>query len=242
MTIMLFRLTMSLLATFCISQAFAQEAQYKFTTGYYSSTGGGLPDDQGLDINLRRSGNFGNVWLAWYRSPVQDVSQPRLGWDNQFELTSHWRVQPSMQIASGGFLGGSVYAETGKNWVAGAGLGRTNLRPYVNLNFDPNDAWTAAAGYRWNSQQSLLLQVVRDNRNNPDQQNVHLVYRLPRPDGQRVVIDVLRKSGTVDDQFIRKSGLSIGYDWPTFFVRAAYDPNANFTPQKMWRMSVGARF
>ena len=236
------RIWTGLITSFFLVSAPAQEPHYKFTTGYYSSTGGGLPHDQGVDLNVRRASTTGNAWLAWYRSPVQDVSQPRLGWDNQFELTSHWRLQPSMQIASGGFLGGSIYAETGKNWVAGAGLGRTNLRPYVNLNFDPNDAWTAAAGYRWNSQQSLLLQVVRDNRNNPDQQNMHMIYRMPLPEGHRVVIDVTHKSGTVDDQFIRKSGLSIAYDWPTVFVHVAYDPYVNFTPQKMWRASVGTRF
>lgn len=220
----------------------ADEAHYKLTTGYYASTGGGLPHDTGVDVNLRRTASYGNAWLAWFRSPVEAASQPRMGWDNQFDVATDWRVQPSLQAASGGFVGGSVFAETGKNWVAGAGFGRTNLRPYVNLNFDPNDAWMASAGYRWNSQQSLLLQVVRDNRNNPDQQNVHLVYRVPMPNGQRVVMDVLSKSGTVDDQFVRKSGLSIGYDWPSVFVRVAYDPYVNFTPQNMWRVSVGTRY
>lgn len=222
--------------------AHAEGAPYKFTTGYYSSTGGGLPHDQGVDVNLRRSLTDGNAWLSWYRSPLQHVSQPRAGWDHSYTLSDQWRLQPSVQVASGGFVGGSVYAETGSHWVAGAGLGRTNLRPYVNLNFDPNDAWTAAVGYRWNSQQSLLMQVVRDNRNNPDQQNMHWVYRLPLPEGQRLVIDVLRKSGTVDDQFIRKAGLSLGYDWPSVFVRVAYDPYVNFTPQNMWRVSLGTHF
>lgn len=226
----------------CCLCAQADEGHYKFTTGYYAATGGGLPRDHGLDLNLRRSANAGNTWLAWYRSPVQDVSQPRAGWDNTFEVTPTWRVQPSVQMASGGFVGGSVFAETGQHWVAGAGFGRTNLRPYVNLNFDPNDAWMASLGYRWNSQQSLILQVVRDNRNNPDQQNMHLVYRLPMPHGERLVVDVISKSGTVEDQFVRKSGLSIGYDWPSLFMHVAYDPYVNFTPQNMWRVSVGTRF
>ena len=236
------RLGAGLLVSCLWIAAQADEASYKFTTGYYSSTGGGLPHDQGLDVNVRRTSSTGNTWLAWYRSPVQEVSQPRMGWDNTFELSHVWRVFPSVQVASGGFVGGSVSAETGKNWVAGAGLGRTNLRPYVNLNFDPNDAWMASAGYRWNSRQSMLLQVVRDNRNNPDQQNVHWVYRMPRPDGQRLVIDVLRKTGTVNDQFVRKYGLSVSYDWPSVFVHLAYDPYVNFTPQNMWRVSVGTHF
>lgn len=240
------RMRWSVLATFlgtgmCLV-AQAQTASYKLTTGYYSATGGGLPHDQALDMNVRRSSAAGNLWMAWYRSPVESLSQPRVGWDHAYEWRERWRVQPSLQWATGGFVGGSVYAETGQHWVGGAGLGRTNLRPYVNLNFDPNDAWTLAAGYRWNSQQSLMLQVVRDNRNNPDQQNTHWVYRLPRPDGERVVIDLLSKRGTVDNQFIRKQGWSVGYDWPRYFARVAYDPYVNFTPQHMWRLSVGTHF
>ena len=32
------------------------------------------------------------------------------------------------------------------------------------------------------------------------------------------------------------------YDWPRFFVRLAFDPKVNFTPENMWRLSVGTRF
>ena len=53
------------------------------------------------------------------------------------------------------------------------GAGRTNLRNYANLNFDPNDAWMLSGGYRWADNYSLALQVVPDNRLNPDQQNTH---------------------------------------------------------------------
>lgn len=231
-----------LLVTAFAQFTFAQDVQYKFTAGYYSATGGGWPHDLGADVNLRRTSRDGNTWLAWYRSPAEQVSQPRIGWDHTYDVHSDWRLQPSVQVASGGFVGGSVFAETGKHWVLGAGLGRTNLRPYVNLNFDPNDAWIASVGYRWNTQQSLIVQVVRDNRNNPDQQNRHWVYRLPRPDGERIVIDVFQKSGTVEDRFIRQTGWSLGYDWSSVFVRVARDPYVNFTPQTMWRASVGTRF
>ncbi len=41
-------------------------------------------------------------------------------------------------IAIIGVLGSLLTATA--PWFAAAGLGRTNLRPYVNLNFDPNDS------------------------------------------------------------------------------------------------------
>ena len=122
------------------------------------------------------------------------------------------------------------------------GLGRTNLRNYVNLNFDPNDAWMLSGGFRWNSARSLALQVVRDNRQNPDEQHVHLVYRTPLPEGRRLTLDGLYKKGLVAGVPIARTGLAVTYDWPHYFTRLAYDPQVNFTPQNMWRLSMGTRF
>ncbi len=224
----------------CSAQA-AEETAYKFTTGLYALSGGGLSNSHGLDINVRQSSELGNIWAAWYRSPEQEVSQPRIGWDKSFEA-SHWRVMPSVQTASGGFIGGSLSVETGDAFFAGAGLGRTNLHPYVNLNFDPNDAWMASVGYRWSSLQSVSVQVVRDNRKNPDQQHLHLLYRTPMPEGERLTVDVLFKSGLVEDRMVHRTGLSLTYDFAQFFTRIAYDPVINFTPQTMWRVSLGQRF
>jgi hypothetical protein len=215
-------------------------ASYKLTTGVYALTGVGSPS-HGLDVNLRRTSENGDLWLAWYRSAEQNVSQPRVGWDSTYQASA-WRVMPSVQAASSGFWGGSLSVETGETWFAGVGLGRTNLRPYTNLNFDPNDAWMASAGYRWSSVQSLSFQVVRDNRENPDQQHVHALYRTGLSHGQRLTVDMLFKSGLVNDQFTRRTGLSVTYDWPQFFTRVAYDPIINFTLQTMWRVSVGTRF
>jgi hypothetical protein len=211
---------------------------FKFTTGLYSSSaGGGL----GLDLNLRHSSDFGNVWLGWFRSPRTDTSQTRAGWDRTFTL-GPVRLVPSLQVASGGFVGGSAMVETGDSWFAGVGLGRTNLRNYVNLNFDPNDAWMLSGGYRWADNRSLALQVVRDNRQNPDQQHVHLVWRTPLANGDRLTVDLLAKSGLVGGTEIHRIGLTVGYDWPRTFVRVAWDPKVNFTPQDMLRLSAGVRF
>jgi hypothetical protein len=232
------------LAMLCMlgcSNTHAEDPSYKFTTGVYVLSDGGLSNSHGLDINVRQTSQLGNIWGAWYRSPEQQVSQPRMGWDKSFEA-SHWRIMPSVQTASGGFWGGSLSVETGDTLFAGLGLGRTNLHPYVNLNFDPNDAWMASVGYRWSSLQSLSVQVVRDNRQNPDQQHLHLLYRTPMPDGHRLTLDVLFKSGLVEDRMVQRTGMSLTYDFAQFFTRIAYDPAANFTPQNMWRLSIGRRY
>lgn len=214
---------------------------FKLTTGLYQVAGGGLPAGPGVDVNLRYSRGDDQWWVGMFRSPALGFSQPRAGWDSTLALGA-WRMLPSVQIASGGFVGGSLAVETGTTWVVGMGLGRTNLRDYANLNFDPNDAYSVYASHRWRSGDTLALQLVRDNRQNPDQQNLHLVWRSPRPGGERLTIDLLAKQGTVDGRFARRAGLSVGYDMPTWFVRAAWDPLVNFTPQNMVRLSTGVRF
>ena len=99
-----------------------------------------------------------------------------------------------------------------------------------------------SAGRRWADGESISLQWVRDDRENPDQRHLHAVYRKPLAGGERVTIDVLRKQGLVDDVLIRKVGASFTYDWPRFFVRVAYDPKVNFTAENMWRFIIGTRF
>ncbi|WP_233504422.1 hypothetical protein [Xylophilus ampelinus] len=220
----------------------APAAPFKFTTGLYRTAGAGQPTGTGLDSNLRYQGGVGDLWVGALRAPVGDLSQLRGGWDRGFAL-GPLRLLPSVQWASGGFVGGSVNVEVGIRWYAGAGLGRTNLRNYVNLNFDPNDAWMLSAGYRWSEGRYAGLQVVRDNREHPDQQHVHLVARLPTDAGHAVFVDLLDKRGSLDDgRYIHRYGASMTYSWPRIFVRLAYDPKVNFTPQNQWRLSVGTRF
>ena len=43
-----------------------------------------------------------------------------------------------MQAATHDFVGATLYAEAGARLFAIRGFGRTNLRPYWNLGFDPN--------------------------------------------------------------------------------------------------------
>lgn len=209
---------------------------FKLTaTGFKFSENG-----SGVDVNLRYSSDYGNAWIGYFRAPKLDANQWRSGWDRSFGEAI--RIQPSVQIASGGFVGGSINLETGERWFAGVGFGRTNLRPYFNLNFDPNDSWSLIGGYRGENGQSYAASYIRDNRENPDQQHFHLTSRTPLEGKQRLTLDLLYKRGLVDGQRIARAGGTVTYDWPKYFVRVAYDPYTNFTSDNVWRLSVGTRF
>lgn len=226
----------SVALSFGVARAEDASPDFKFTaTGFKFSESG-----SGVDLNLRHSSDFGNAWIGYFRSPKLDANQWRGGWDHTFGES--FRVQPSVQIASGGFVGGSINLETGERWFIGAGLGRTNLRPYFNLNFDPNDAWSLAAGYRGENGQSYSASYIRDNRENPDQQHFHLTSRTPLAGKERLTLDLLYKRGLVEGKHINKVGGTFTYDWPRYFVRLAFDPNTNFTTDNVWRLSVGTRF
>lgn len=229
------------------SQALPPEAStpFKLTTGLYQYSNPDGPSVQAIDINLRHSSALGNLWLGHFASQAQDQLQDRVGWDRTLPLASvmgEVRLLPSLQLATGGAWNASLGLETGERWFMGAGLGRTNLRDSVSLNFDPNDALSLSGGLRWPDSQSLSFLLVRDNRLNPDQRHLHLIYRTPLPQQHRLTLDLLLKSGLVEGEAIERTGLSIAYDWPRWFVRLSYDPKANFTAQDLWRMAVGTRF
>jgi len=219
------------------AQEEAPPPRWKLITGLYhfSTTGAGL------DTNLRyQTQAVGDAWIGYFRAPRQDASQWRAGWDHSF---GQWlRISPSLQTASGGFWGGSLNLEAGDQWVAGAGLGRTNLRPYYNLNFDPNDSWSLMGAYRPGHGISYTVSLTRDNRLNPDQRHLHLVYRAPIDGDLRLTLDLLAKRGLVDGRLITRAGLSVTVDWPRRFIRLAYDPKTNFTRDNSLRLSAGLRF
>ncbi len=211
---------------------------WKLSTGWYNFSN----DTSAADFNLRYTGkSVGNLWLGYYLPDPHGPDQYRAGWDSQFDL-GVGRIMPSIQIASGYFLGGSFGVETGKSWFVGAGYGRTNLRPYVNLNFDPNDSYTINVGHRWGDGASASLLWVQDVRLHPDEKHLHFMFRTPLPKGRRITLDVLLKTGLVEDTHIYRLGASFTYDWPRFFVRLAFDPVANFGNEDMLRFTLGTRF
>ena len=212
---------------------------FKLTAGAYRFSDA----SPAYDLNLRNTSVLGNTWIGFFRWPAPAIHQTRTGWDREFGEVL--RVKPSAQAASGGFVGGSLQAEVGAPWFTAAGFGRTNLRPYYNLNFDPNDSYSVQVGYKDEASGRLLSALmVRDNREHPDQRHFHLTWRQSLGSGHRVTLDVLHKIGTVQEDAakIHRWGFTASYDWPRFFVLAAYDPKSNFGPLDLWRVAIGTRF
>ncbi|MHB1230719.1 MAG: hypothetical protein ACYCY3_10480 [Halothiobacillus sp.] len=88
------------------------------------------------------------------------------------------RLVFSEQAARHGFFGGSVSAEIGGEKTYGLlGLGRTNLKDYYNLNFDPNDALTFGLGTRAGRNTELSMCRVQDNRLGTGQRVTHIILR-----------------------------------------------------------------
>jgi hypothetical protein len=195
------------------------------------------------DLNLRAGKNDQYLWLADYHESPSHFDQIRSGYErtDRFQFVS---LISSLQVASHGFFGGAINAEIGAPAYALIGYGRTNLKPYNNLNFDPNDSFTLGAGYHLNQDSNIALYEVQDNRVVAGQRTTHFIVSQRLPDEQKVVIDVFNKSGPHDTQgqSIRGLGASMTYDIHQYFMRLAYDPKVNFTQQDMTRISLGLHF
>ena len=240
------------LAALCMAPAtgLADDArasgELKLTLGRYhlSNAAGSLDGD---DVNLRWRGDNRTFWLGVYRD-ANFGRQWRVGWDATWapgEQTGlPWQVLPSLQAASGGFVGGSLGLQIGAPWYGQFGIGRTNLRPYANLNFDPNDALTLAVGWQGDGGRQAALTLIADDRLHTGQKHWHLGGRWPvlAMPGLRVTADLLHKTGLGDGGPVNAWGWTLGLDWPSWFVRLARDPKQNFSVQDAWRLSGGLRF
>jgi hypothetical protein len=198
-----------------------------------------------LDVNLR--GNHGphTFWAGHYRRG-EEFQQARLGYERQLEIPVG-RIIASAQYATRGFFGGAATAEIGTGSAFGlAGWGRTNLKPYYNLNFDPNDSILYGGGWRKSKDTVVTLYQMRDDRLRTGQRITHFVLRTKPEQRTRWTADLFHKSGgssSEDDAHpIRGTGFAIAYDYERYFARIARDPKVNFTDSDMWRFAAGMRF
>ncbi|BBP03551.1 hypothetical protein TPL01_10900 [Sulfuriferula plumbiphila] len=234
--------TMSLfLATNALAQSTpeisAPSLAFKLTPSYYRISDG----NNAADLNLRA--NYGdNVgWIGYYRDRL-GFQQARAGYENHTGLGAV-RLVLSAQAASRGFWGGAANAEIGGDTFAIVGFGRTNLRDYYNLNFDPNDAITLGAGTRAIRNTELSLYMVRDDRLGTGQRVTHLIARRAFAGKQRLTLDLSHKSGQrTAGNTVVGSGITLTDDYAPWFVRAAYDPYVNFTGNRMTLFALGRRF
>jgi hypothetical protein len=213
---------------------------WKLTAGDYRYSGG----YSGADINLRWHPDVSDAWIGFYSDRAVGT-QWRGGADTTFAVPwpGGWNVQlqPSVQGASGGFAGASLTLQAGTTWFGVAGIGRTDLKPYFNLNFDPNDSITAGVGWQDDAADLVSLTWIGDDRLHTGQRDVHLLGRRPML-GARLVVDILFKRGESDAGFIKAWGESVTWDHDAWFFRLARDPKQNFGAQDATRIVVGARF
>ncbi len=220
----------------CADEA-TQPIEYKLSLADYDTQ-----NVHSNDINLRADLGNQRAWIGYYKESSTGFDQLRGGYERTDQL-SIVNIDTSLQVATHGFLGGSITATTLDPVFGIIGYGVTNLKPYANLNFDPNDAITLGVGYKIKDGPSITLFTVRGIRVIPRQQNLHLLVQLPLQNKQRVTLDVFSKSGPTDPgQSINSVGASFTYDWPSYFLRVAYDPKVNFTQDNMTRITIGMRF
>ena len=217
---------------------------WKLTPSAYRDTVG----SSALDINLRGNRENNVFWVGHYQRGGE-FRQTRAGYEHQFALP-FGRFIASGQLASRGFAGANVTLELSADkdapLFALLGLGRTNVKPYYNHNFDPNDSTLIGAGWRPDSGTAVTLYQVRDDRLGTGQRVTHLVWRTQTGAQSRLTLDLFRRSGRADadpatEQF-RASGIALTWDQEPWFVRLAYDPKANFTASDMTRLAIGVRF
>jgi len=211
---------------------------YKLTLSHYNTQ-----QSSANDINLRISKDNQTLWLAEYTENPSNFNQVRTGYERRDNF-GHLQLVSSLQAASHGFLGGSLTAEIGDAVYMIAGYGRTNLKPYNNINFDPNDAITLGLGWHAGNDLTISVYGVQDNRVVDGQRITHLAVNKALAENQKITLDLFQKSGPHDSdgKSIQASGASISYDLNRYFMRLAYDPKVNFSQENMTRVSIGMHF
>ena len=214
----------------------ADELKSKATFAVYY-----VPNEVTYDINVRHQ--FGSVvaWIGGLIDP-QGGSQGRVG--AEYDFQREWLLFiPTLQVATNGAVMGSFYSEFGTKYYGIFGYSRTNLRPFNNLTFDPNDSVQIGLGRKISSYDKLYAFSIIDVRLHTHQQDTHILWRHRLDDNNGITIDGLYKSGNTDEgKHIRAVGIGIYYDRPTWFWKAYYDPYVNFTQQTIVRLGICLKF
>lgn len=214
---------------------------WKLSLGRYRVQGG--PD--GEDLNLRGNTERLAFWVGGYRQ-ADGFRQARAGAEWQ-QAVAYGRVIASAQAAAGGFLGASLTWElpvAGEHGSVLLGWGRTNTRPYVNLNFDPNDSLLVGGSWRIDPATQLTIFHLWDDRLGTGQRITHAVIRREMGERNLLTVDVFDRRGRTDadSPWHRGGGLGLTWDRAGWFVRVVRDASANYDGAVMTRLSVGLRF
>ena len=203
--------------------------------------------DTSTDVNLRGSSGDTRFWVGYYQEP-SGFKQSRLGIEQATGLASYGKLISSVQVASGGFLGGSLTWDGKQDNVDGwsplLGWGRTNTKPYVNLNFDPNDSLLWGGSYSKRAWGQLSLFQIVDDRLKTGQRVTHVVWRGALPNSVSLVVDAFHRAGASEagEEKVSGHGLATTVELRDYFVRVAYDQKANYTHANITRLAVGFRY
>lgn len=221
-----------------------QSVAWKATLGSYRDS---LTQRNATDINVRGNTQDTKFWLGYYQDP-NNFTQSRAGVERSTRLASYGQLISSLQVASGGFVGGSITWDGKQDNVDGfsplLGWGRTNVKTYYNLNFDPNDSVLWGGTYSQRQLGQLSLYQIFDDRLKTGQRVTHLVWRGALPHAMGLTVDAFARAGASDvgEPQFKGHGLSLTVDVRNYFVRLVYDQKANFTEANITRLSVGFRF
>jgi hypothetical protein len=204
-------------------------------------TGYAADHDQDFDFNLRRRIGPAVAWAGVFLDR-HGPGQGRIGaeYDVQHEGVL---VVPTLNLGTNGLVAGSLYSELGRRVYAIAGYAVTNLKPFYNLSFDPNDSVQVGLGWHVSTFDRLVAFSILDVRLHTRQQDTHVLWRHKLSPRDGITFDGLFKSGRTDaGTYVRAFGLGVYYDRPRAFFKAYWDPYVNFSNDNMLRMGAGLKF
>ena len=235
----LLALALSAWAPIGLAESNERSIDWKLTYSHHRAQS----ERDGIDLNLRGTRESTVFWLGSYRR-ANEFEQSRGGLEQT--LSFHWgKLLLSGQAATHGFLGYATQAEFGSGSVRPLlGFGRTNLKPYYNLNFDPNDMVMVGLVADLPQSMKASLYAIHDDRLGTGQTVLHALLRTSGDTASRWTIDLAQRRGPlgVAGPFAVRTGLGATYDRSAYFGRVVYDPNANFSGHDMVRLSLGMRF
>lgn len=227
-----------------VAEEVPESWSYKLTPSHYSNS----RQPSAWDVNLR--GNLGQqtLWVAQYQQGADAENakfrQSRVGYENAMQMP--WGILvPSLQLATGRFAGGSLNAQIGgPDAYTLLGFGRTNLRPYYNLNFDPNDAITLGLARRLPDHSMLTVYGIWDDRLGTSQKVAHLLWRKSLDEQQRLTVDLALKKGRPEagQPLLHGHMVSVGLDHGPLFFKLTLDRKVNFSDTDQVRTQAGVRF
>ncbi len=198
-------------------------------------------NETAFDLNLRGQTGALVGWLGVYHDPTADTIA-RVG------VEYDWRrggvlIVPTLQAATNGLRAGQLYAELGGASYAILGVSRTNLRPFYNLSWDPNESVQLGLGRHLSRYDKVYAFTIFDVRLHTGQQDTHLLFRHRLSPRLGITFDGLFKSGHTDSgRYVRGLGLGVYLDGVRWLLKAYYDPFVNFSDHTMFRVALGAKF